>query len=180
MSTEEIKKEEADEIKKEEAEEIKKEEADEIKKEEVDEITKFIEDKPFIERYKFKLTLFKNYCISLFEILKKLCMCGIKKDVQVNNLFIYTFMYKNRLVRMPIKPSPYNSSNIVKIKYMKKDIYEEDEETIEYIKSFLETKIENVTICPKYLGFEKLLITVFDDSFEQVDKEFNTNDIISL
>jgi hypothetical protein len=174
MSIEEIKKEEAE---KEEAEDIKKED---IKEEEVDDITKFIEDKPFGERINFKLTLFKNYCISVFKTLKKMCLCGVKKDIQINNLFIYTFMYKNRLVRIPIKPSPYNSSNIVKIKYMIKDTYEEDEQTIEYIKSFLETKVENVIICPKYLGFEKLLITIFDDSFEQVDKEFNTNDIISL
>ena len=60
------------------------------------------------------------------------------------------------------------------------DKYEEDEETIEHNKPFLETKIENVIVKPKYLGFKKILITTFDESFEQVEKEYNENDIIEL
>lgn len=153
----------------------------EVKKEEkVDEFTQFVDSKPFGERIVFKLTLLKNYCFSLVETVKKMCCCGIKRDNHTGNLFIYTFFYKNGLVRIPIKPSPYSSTNIVKIKYMTKDTYEDNEDIVDYIKSFLETKIENITICPKYLGFEKILVTVFDDSLEQVDKEFNSNDIITL
>jgi len=51
-----------------------------------------------------------------------------------------------------------------------------DADSVEYVRSFIETKIDNVT--PLLVGFNRIRLTVLDEDFNEIIKEYSRNDKI--
>jgi len=134
----------------------------------------------------FKKTVFiVNLCINfakerLIQLYMR-CRCGVR-SVPHTRLFVGTMLYQNKLLRFPIKPNPYGTRKIIKIEYKVIDDsespYISDAYSVEYIKSFVETKIDNITITPRLIGFDMIRLTILDEDFNEVTKDYSLHDKI--
>lgn len=118
-----------------------------------------------------------NYINDKYGYLYLLFQCGI---IPYKNLFIYSFIYKNKIVRIPIKPLLFHNNIIIDIKYKKFEMsnYISDDVNTLYIKSFLVTKYTNISISPDMIGYYQLMITYLDDELNETTKEYLNNEII--
>ena len=118
-----------------------------------------------------------NYINDKYGYLHLLFQCGMRP---YKNLFIYSFIYKNKIVRIPIKPLLFHNNNIIDIKYKKFEMskYISDDVHTLYIKSFLTTKYANINISPDMIGYHQLMITYLDEELNETTKEYLHNEII--
>lgn len=119
----------------------------------------------------FCLNFIKQKLIELYMNAR----CGIR-PVPYTKIFVGTMLYQNKLLRFPIKPNAYGTRNILKIEYKVVDEQEcpylSETDEVEYIKSFIETRIDNITITPHLIGFDLIKLTVFDEDFNECTKEY--------
>jgi hypothetical protein len=129
-----------------------------------------------------KIVFIITVCINfikqkLIELYMK-SRCGVK-PIPYRKIFVGTMLYQNKLLRFPIKPNAYGTRNILKIEYKVTDDLEcpylSDADGVEYIKSFIETRIDNITITPRLIGFDVIKMTVFDEDFNECIKEYSCN-----
>ena len=120
-----------------------------------------------------------NYLARVYERLyNKFIVSGFKKLSP--NIAIFTFLYKDKITRIPLQISPYSNSTILSIKYkiQPNEEYVEDKHFTKYIKTFLDNRFSNIQVKPKLIGFDSLLITVLDEECNEIEKEYKSNDVI--